>query len=453
MKKKKIITSVSFAVALLLFVSFFISAFVRTNYFNSEQHEITVSGKDLFKNEVKKEGITINVSARSSTWGKVFDLYDEGLTENNYQAYTYDFYISNFTSDEVKTFNFKFIFENDAFISSAWNGAIEFHQFKNGNELVETIYDMRDYNPLGFKLEKYKFDGETFIRMHKGDYIVYKPSTAGNASEMPIKAHEGTTPGIIMYVEIGETIENSTLVLNYTLYRLITSDVLFWISLVGFLVWTIVLIVFIIIYLQIRKYNLRHERDNEIINESIETFTGFIDAKDPYTNGHSKRVAIYTKLIAEKMGFQGEELDHIYYVALLHDCGKIGVPDNVLGKPGRLTDEEFEIIKSHAARGGEILQIFKSLENADEGAHYHHERYDGRGYPEGLKGEEIPLIARMICVADSFDAMNSSRVYRKRLSKDYIISELENNKGTQFDPKIADIMLNLIKDGKVKIEE
>ncbi|MBQ6554940.1 MAG: HD-GYP domain-containing protein, partial [Firmicutes bacterium] len=196
---------------------------------------------------------------------------------------------------------------------------------------------------------------------------------------------------------------------------------------------------------QIKKYKERYERDNVIISESIETFTGFIDAKDKYTNGHSKRVAVYTKRIAEEFGYSGEELDRIYYIALLHDCGKIGVPDNILCKPGRLTDEEFERIKSHTILGGEILSHFKSLKDADEGALYHHERYDGRGYPKGKAGEDIPFIARMICVADSYDAMNTDRVYRKKLSKEQIISELENNKGKQFDPKVADVMLDLLK--------
>ena len=217
-------------------------------------------------------------------------------------------------------------------------------------------------------------------------------------------------------------------------------------------VWLIALIIYIITSVQIRKYNERHERDNKIIRESIETFTGFIDAKDPYTNGHSKRVAEYTRMIAKECGYTGEELDRIYYTALLHDCGKIGVPDSILGKPGKLTNEEFEIIKSHAVRGGEILSSFKSLEDADEGALYHHERYDGKGYPEGRAGEDIPLIARMICVADSFDAMNTNRVYRKMLTKERILSELENNKGLQFDPKMADIMLGLLKSGRIVME-
>jgi hypothetical protein len=142
--------------------------------------------------------------------------------------------------------------------------------------------------------------------------------------------------------------------------------------------------------------------------------------------------------------YEGEELDRIYYTALLHDCGKIGVPDNILGKPGKLTDEEFKIIKSHTVRGGEILDHFKSLEGVNEGALYHHERYDGKGYPKGLAGKEIPLIARIICVADSFDTMNSNRVYRKKLTKECIINEIETNKGRQFDPEIADVMLKLL---------
>ena len=207
----------------------------------------------------------------------------------------------------------------------------------------------------------------------------------------------------------------------------------------------IALLIFVVISVKIRQYREQHEHDNKMIRESIETFTGFIDAKDPYTNGHSNRVAGYTRLIAEQMGFEGEELDRIYYIALLHDCGKIGIPDSILSKPDKLTDEEFQIIKSHTARGGEILDHFKSLEGVSEGALYHHERYDGKGYPKGLSGEEIPLIARMICVADSFDTMNSNRVYRNKLTKESIINEIESNKGSQFDPEIADVMLKLLR--------
>ena len=207
----------------------------------------------------------------------------------------------------------------------------------------------------------------------------------------------------------------------------------------------IALLIYVVISVKIRQYREQHEHDNKMIRESIETFTGFIDAKDPYTNGHSTRVARYSRLIAEKMGYEGEELDRIYYIALLHDCGKIGIPDNILSKPDKLTDEEYQVIKSHTVQGGEILNHFKSLEGVNEGALYHHERYDGTGYPKGLVGKEIPLIARIICVADSFDTMNSNRVYRKRLTKECIINEIETNKGRQFDPEIADVMLELLR--------
>lgn len=453
MKNKRMEIGI-FSFSLLIIIALFVSAIIKTNIFNSKEHIIESSGSDLFKTENKEsEGVLVNAAKRTETWGKIIDLNNEGITENNYFSYTYDFNIKNYTNVEIKKFSFKLTFDVDFYLTSAWNGSVEIHQHVNGNEKVALIKDLRDYNPSDYDLDMYFIEGKPFINIYAGDYIIYYPSDSMNALEMPIKPEEGTTPGFIILIENGKSIENSSIQLSFNYYRLFVSDPLFWISISLFLIWAIALIIIIITTLQIRKYNIRHERDNEIINESIETFTGFIDAKDKYTNGHSKRVAIYTRLIAKEMGYEGEELDRIYYIALLHDCGKIGVPDNILGKPGRLTDDEFKIIKSHTTRGGEILSSFKSLENAGEGALYHHERYDGKGYPKGLKGEEIPLIARMICVADSFDAMNSSRVYRKNLSKEYIINELINNKGTQFDPKIADIMLNLIKEGKIKIED
>lgn len=440
----------AFAITLLMVVTCLIVSVVKTNAYNSERHYETFTGSTLFSSEgAKEKSVSVEAVPRGSTWTKVFDLNDEGLTEHNYQAYTYDFTVSNNTADEVSDFSFKLTFSNGVFLSSAWNGALEIHQNVGGDEIVDTVPDLREYNPADYVLEAVEFDGESLIPLNAGDYLVYIPSTSMNAVEMPIGPYEGTTPGIIMYVAIGEDINDSTLELEYTFNRLLTSEPLFWVSLVALGLWAIALIMFFVMSAQLKKYRERHERDNEIINESIETFTGFIDAKDPYTNGHSKRVATYTKLIAKELGYEGEELDRIYYIALLHDSGKIGVPDGILGKPGKLTDEEFEIIKSHTTRGGEILSSFKSLENAGEGALYHHERYDGGGYPEGRAGEDIPLIGRMICVADSFDAMNTNRVYRKKLSKDRIVHELETNKGSQFDPAIADIMLDLIREGKV----
>ena len=448
MKKKK--TILIYAVTLAAVVLFLAFSLYKTDRYNKTTHRDSFAGSVLFGDtDLKTKAVSVRAVPRSSTWTKVFDLNHEGLTKHNFQAYTYDFSINNNTGDEVKDFTFKWTFDQDVFLLSAWNGAIEVHQNRDGEQYSATIPDLREFNERDYDFETVTFDGEVLIRMRAGDYLVYIPSSNVNAMEVPIEPYQGTTPGIILYVAIGKDISGTTLDIEYTFHRLLRNEPLFLISLIGLAVWLVALIIYVITWVQIRKYNERHERDNEIIQESIETFTGFIDAKDPYTNGHSNRVAKYTRMIAEEMGYEGEELDRIYYVALLHDCGKIGVPDNILGKPGRLTDEEFEIIKSHTKIGGDILSSFKSLNNVGEGARYHHERYDGKGYPEGRAGEDIPLIARMICVADSFDAMNSNRVYRNKLTKEDIFREIETNKGKQFDPQIADVLLRLIREGKI----
>ena len=440
-------TIIIFAAVLLVVAAIFAASVIKTNAYNSKRHAATFASQELFSEGGSKadRDVFVSAAARSSTWGKIFDFNNEGITENNYQAYTYDFTVTNNTGDEVSDFRFRLTFSQDVFLASAWNGSLEIHQNTTEGELVDTIPDLREFNPDDHTLQTVTVDGESFVAMKAGDYLNYTPSSSMNAMEMPINPREATTPGIILYVAAGESIEESSLEIEYTFHRVLTSEPLFWISVGAAAVWLVAFVISLITSAQIRKYQERHEHDNIIINESIETFTGFIDAKDPYTNGHSKRVATYTKQIAKEMGYAGEELDRIYYVALLHDCGKIGVPDNILGKPGKLTDEEFEVIKSHTVRGGEILSSFKSLPNVEEGALYHHERYDGKGYPEGKAGEDIPLIARIICVADSFDAMNTNRVYRNKLTKERIIEEFEKNRGLQFDPKIADIMLDIIK--------
>lgn len=169
-----------------------------------------------------------------------------------------------------------------------------------------------------------------------------------------------------------------------------------------------------------------------------------IDAKDRYTNGHSRRVAEYSVLIARKAKKSEDECEEIYLSGLLHDVGKIGVPGSIINKEGKLTDEEYEIIKTHPVKGKEILSKITLSPNLWIGANYHHERYDGRGYPEGLKGTEIPELARIIAVADAYDAMASKRSYRDVLPKEVIREEIAKGIGTQFDPNFGAIMLDLI---------
>ena len=176
----------------------------------------------------------------------------------------------------------------------------------------------------------------------------------------------------------------------------------------------------------------------------VQTLAKTIDAKDYYTNGHSERVAEYSREIARRYGYDEDRQEEIYMMGLLHDVGKIGIPDDVINKPGKLTDEEFALIKQHPVKGAEILATVSEMPKLVTGARWHHERYNGKGYPDGLKGEEIPEEARIIAVADAYDAMTSHRSYRDIIPQDHVKSEIEKGMGSQFDEKFARIMLEMI---------
>ena len=188
----------------------------------------------------------------------------------------------------------------------------------------------------------------------------------------------------------------------------------------------------------------QHEKLERISMQIVKTLSGAIDAKDTYTNGHSTRVAEYAREIARNAGFTQEQQNDIYMIGLLHDVGKIGVPKAIINKPDRLTDEEYRIIKTHPDLGAQILSNITEFPRFVTGARWHHERYDGKGYPDGIAGEEIPEEARIIAVADAYDAMSSRRSYRDVLPQDYIRAELVKGRGTQFDPLYTDIMLEMI---------
>lgn len=203
-----------------------------------------------------------------------------------------------------------------------------------------------------------------------------------------------------------------------------------------------------------QQYDLEYARKQiEMGNETILSIARTVDAKDSNTSQHSFRVSQYSVALARRLGYSEEKCESLRQMALLHDIGKIGIPDAILNKPAKLTEEEFAIMKSHVVKGGAILKDFKMIENVNLGALYHHERYDGTGYCHGLKGEEIPVEARIIGIADAFDAMTANRVYRKQLDLEYVIGELKRCSGTQFDPKLVEVMLSLIEDGTINIED
>lgn len=218
---------------------------------------------------------------------------------------------------------------------------------------------------------------------------------------------------------------------------------------------TVFLIIVVFCSISVRRINKYQQKENESkarldrMNTNIVRALAYtIDAKDRYTSGHSQRVADYSLAIAKRMGKSEEEQKIIYYAGLLHDVGKIRVSEEVINKPGKLTEDEFNQIKVHPISGYHILKDIHEDARIAYAAKYHHERYDGNGYPYGLEGENIPEIARIIGVADAYDAMASNRSYRNALPQDVVRSEIEKGRGGQFDAEIADIMLEMIDEDK-----
>jgi putative nucleotidyltransferase with HDIG domain len=190
----------------------------------------------------------------------------------------------------------------------------------------------------------------------------------------------------------------------------------------------------------------------DVLIESLRAITSSLEEKDSYTHGHSIRVAEYALILADEVGLSEIEAKELELSALLHDIGKIGIPDSVLLKPARLTRAEFEIMKSHPVRSAKILDKITPLRNLIPGIKHHHERFDGLGYPDGLKGNAIPLYARMILIADTYDAMTSTRPYRLALDREIAFAELRKCAGTQFDPVLVEAFIQALTKGERRAE-
>ena len=262
-----------------------------------------------------------------------------------------------------------------------------------------------------------------------------------------IRAGDEATFGAVMISE--ELMEFTDLSFTGCKYKPITRYMMFWTIMALLVAWITAFVTYLIYHAREENHKRNAAKLNNVISQTMSTFANFIDTKDRYTKGHSARVSYYSQKIAEKLGMSEEQIRDIGYIGLMHDCGKLSIPGEILKKPGKLTPEEFDVMKSHTTNGGKLLEEFNAIDDIRDGALYHHERYDGTGYMEGLAGEDIPLVARIIGVADALDAMNSDRCYREHLTREVILSELENNKGTQFDPNIAQIMIDMIESGEV----
>lgn len=282
---------------------------------------------------------------------------------------------------------------------------------------------------------------------HGIDKLIFVPDASNRM------VAKGTTKGFGLVMHSAYTFDMNEITIEYQEQRSFWSYALFNVFLAVSIICVFAIVIIELVRYRITSYAKTHAAYKDLVSESLRTIANIIDTKDEYTKGHSVRVAIYSRMIAERMGMSAYEQERIYYIGLLHDIGKVGVPVSILTKPGRLSDEEFEIIKRHPAMGATIMKDFSSIRGVTNGIKYHHERYDGKGYNEHLKGEDIPLEGRIICVADSYDAMSSRRCYRNALSYDFILDELKRNAGTQFDPDILKHMVAIVEEGYAPISD
>jgi len=383
MKKKSVILLLNIIIV-AIFAAAYLGMMHYVEYVN--KHSITLHVGD----NNKECELTVEPS---KSWSELSHGYNYGMQ--------YDIVIKNLSKMTMKDWTVKLTVPLKVRIDSSWNG-----EFSKLNE-------------------------EITITPTKDNCVI----VAGETADF----------GMVIYTNTQENIGDASVTIyrNLKIYNLSV----FWI-LTGFLfICFMVNVVKFVTDAKTKAINAQKDEYQNIVNQSFETFANIIDAKDEYTHGHSRRVAVYSRELAKRMGMDEDKQQKIYYIALLHDIGKIGTPDAILNKKGKLDDNEYNEIKKHVIVGGEILKDFTVIEGISDGAKYHHERYDGTGYAEGLKGEQIPLIGRIICVADYFDAMASNRCYREHIEVDEIVKEIEACSGTHFDPGIAKHMLDMINEG------
>ena len=340
------------------------------------------------------DDVIVNLTPRggdSGSWLST-DLYDndENLIYSSTVGTIYEMEVINNSADNLCDWSVMIQIPEDMCLNDAWDGEVELHQNVNsGNEQVQTI-KIPQYTKYDITIEHYLTPIGLMVKLYEGDHFVFFPNPDTNDTNIVGRKSSTVTgsvkSGFIMYIpskaedyvadfSVGE--------IHYHLHTSIIKNPFFWVLFGLTVAWMISFITMITVKMNIKRYVEQQKRDKKIIEQTMQTIVNFIEAKDPSTKGHSLRVAQYSKMIAEKMGFSEAECEQVYWIALMHDCGKIYIPDEILGKPGRLTDEEYETMKKHTVFGGEVLRDFNAIDNIITGAMFHHERYDGKGYPNG----------------------------------------------------------------------
>ncbi len=455
---------IAVVVAIVITVLAMVAVYIWSLHYNKADRQVSLSDGRFDGEKYSFSDFTVQIGPRggdSGAWLKD-PIYDEAGNELHGASVgtIYEIILYNASDATITDWKMEVFVPEYMWMNNEWNGTMELHQTTTGEELVQEL-DLSEYTKKEILLDYYIDHTGPMIPLNEGDSFIYLPSQADN--EMPlVPTEEGkdvkdtAIVGFIIYVP-DQNLDYVTVfdeaVLTYHMQKSVWDYPVFVFLLVVLSIYVVIFITLVVSQIRVNKLLRQQKHDAQIIEQSISTFINFIEAKDPHTKGHSERVARYSYLLAQKMGYSERECNRIRYVALMHDCGKISIPVSILQKKGKLTEEEYEVIKSHTTYGNQMLRDFSSIDGINTGALYHHERYDGKGYPAGISGEEIPMIARIIGVADSLDAMNSNRCYRPRLTKEVIMKELIDNKGKQFDATVIDYVIELINEGKIIIGE
>jgi HD superfamily phosphodiesterase len=436
---KKIIkrlTVVLLAFLALLIVIFIIHC-INVGRYNSEWRIITSdsSSTQILVDVHPRGGVT-------DSWVKT----NTGLG-TSLNAKIYEMVVTNNSHYYVDDWQIRFNISDKCYLNNGWCGTFEVHQFpKSGEEIYQTL-DLRNFDEKDIILNHTLAGQDLLIPLDYGDYFIYHPDTSPASGELPIKGSEdmegNCVCGFIMYSLTGE-VDLADYELSYRLHKYVWDGFAGKFFAVAFSLVALSFLILGTIFLVSVRFESRIQALSKLLEDANRICCSLSDSRDYYSKGHSQHVAEYARMIAEKMGMDKSDCDIVYNAALYHNVGTVFVNEQILRKKGKLTREEYAEVKKHTIRGSEILKDIENIPLAYEAALCHHERFDGTGYPFGKKEEEIPLIARIVAVADAYDAMANDRPYRGKLSRDQIREEFIKNRGTQFDPAIVTAFLDVM---------
>ena len=437
-KKKKIRVLIGFALVLCIIVLNMVIHVVRTDRFNRQDRSVTPLSAS--------SEVLVNISPRgksSDSWEK-----NDAFPDRMLYAKIYNANIDNCTSTPIQDWSLRIDIKEECFVNSAWNGTVEIHQFRNGQEQTQEIYFL-DYAKEDIELDYIMGGQDVLITLEPGDYIIYHPDTSEGSAESTVSAIDGSDPGevivgFIFYTYTGN-MDMSGYELDYHMIKDYFSGLESYIFFVLSGLWIISLVIYLITSATREKYQRAAMIEGEVAENALKILADQVESKEACFKGHAKRCARYSGELAEKMGLKPMECRAVYYCALVHDIGNLQTPDYILKKSSKLTNEEYATLKRHTVIGADMLETFARTPGLANAARYHHEWFDGSGYPEGKKGEEIPLVARLVAVTDAYCAMTEKRPYREALTRENAISQLILNSGKQFDPLIAEAMVEMVR--------